>query len=125
MNSASRPLRAAPPSPAWGPEPVTRMPTTTVTNVTTVVTWVVTAYQRGTASTRGPGVAYTRTTSDRRESDEGDRGEVVQADDIGIEVREHGDAADDRLQRHVEADRQREPEQVATLARASGPRRGT
>nr|BFF11538.1 hypothetical protein GCM10025699_28410 [Microbacterium flavescens] len=51
----------------------------------------------------------------RRERHEHDGGEVVQADHVGVEVREDGDPADHGLQRNVEADRQREPEKVGPL----------
>ena len=83
------------------------------------------AYQRGTARTRGPGTAYTRATSTADERDQRDRGEVVQSDDVGVEVRQHGDSADDRLERHVQPDDEREPEQIAALRAASARRTGT
>ena len=63
MSSGSRPLRAAPPSPACGPDPVTRMPTTTVTATDAAVSHAMTAYHPGTTRTSRPATACTRTTS--------------------------------------------------------------
>ena len=107
-------MRAAPPSPACGPDPVTRMPTTTVTSTSALVTCAVAAYQRGNGRALAvPGLAYDARDEHGCERDQHDGREVVQPHDVGVEVCQHGDAADDRLERHVQADHERQPEQIA------------
>ena len=51
-----------------------------------------------------------------REGDQHGGREEMQAHDVRVEVREHRDAADDRLQGHIEPDAERQPEQVPALA---------
>ena len=82
-------------SPACGPDPVVRTPTTTVIATTTTVKNVRPVSQRGDSARRRPLAEPDAVDKHRGDGDQADRDDEVHSDDVGVQPGEHRDPADD------------------------------